>query len=101
MLNVVTPSHEPYVVDMIAKRAEYVVLETAAPSQSKKPVGAVLVDHILISPVIPRAFMVLELISSHSHRDISSTAHVHPHSLPRSLSADIVSPLVIADHGDT
>ena len=100
-LKVLEPSQTPYVVDIIANSAEYVALETAVPSQRRNHVGAELVDHILISHVIPRAFRVLELISSHEPRDISSTAHVPPHALPRSLSADIVRPLVVTAHGAT
>lgn len=39
-LNVVDPSPTPYVVEVIANNAAYVVLETAAPLASNHPVGA-------------------------------------------------------------
>lgn len=86
---------------MTANNAEYVVLETAVQSHIRNHVGAVFVDHIFISPVIQRAFIVLLLISSQTPKEISSTVHVPPHSLPRIFQSETVNPLDVIAHGAT
>tara|TARA_R100000152_G_C6586183_1_gene48282 strand:- start:126 stop:431 length:306 start_codon:yes stop_codon:yes gene_type:complete len=50
-LKVEDPSPVPYVVPITANKAEYVLLDTAAPSQFRYPVGALAVGHGIILPV--------------------------------------------------
>lgn len=52
-LKVVEPSPTPYVVPITQKRLAYVVRDMADQSEINHHVGAVFVDHILISHVIP------------------------------------------------
>jgi len=64
-LNVVDQSQTPYRVEVIANRAEYVVLETAVPSHKNQEAGAEVPDHILISPVIVVVGATLVHCASH------------------------------------
>ena len=52
-LKVLEPSQTPYVVDMIAKGLNTLLYSLFAQSQRRNHVRAVLVLHILISPVMP------------------------------------------------
>ena len=85
---------------MIAKKG-WIRCSTHSCSITKEEImsGAVLVLHILISPVMPLAFRVLPLYLIPLKEIIPRLLMSLLTPLPRSLSADIVSPLVVIAHG--
>jgi hypothetical protein len=49
-LKVVEPFPEPYVIPIIANKAEYVALDTAEPSHESHPLGAVVEGYMIKQP---------------------------------------------------